>query len=207
LIKKLILMKKTNNQSIEDKNIKFFSNNSKYQENINNIDTYKILYDEISQNVNNINKLLDIGHGGSFDYDTDKVKEIIGLDLDYMISNDSLPKNINLKVGSALDIPNDLKNFDAVMSVMLIHHLIGKDVKTNLINLDKCINESRKALSENGKLIIVESCVPKWFYIIEKILFKPSSYLINKFLNHPPAFQYTKEIILETLKKNNFKNI
>ena len=85
-MKKLILMKKINNQSIEDKNISFFSKNSKYQENINNIDTYKILYDEISYNVNNINKLLDIGHGGSFDYDTNKVKEIIGLDLDYMIN-------------------------------------------------------------------------------------------------------------------------
>ena len=71
-----------------------------------------------------------------------------------------------------------------------------------ILNLNQCISESKKALSEKGKLIIVESCVPKWFYFIEKILFKPSSFLINKFFKHPPAFQYTKEIILEVLRKN-----
>ena len=55
---------------IEDKNIKFFSTKFKISKNISNIDTYKILYDEITQYVEGINKLLDIGHGGSFDYDT-----------------------------------------------------------------------------------------------------------------------------------------
>lgn len=200
-------MKKNDNQSIENKNINFFSENTSYKKNINSIDTYKILYDEISKNLENINKLLDIGHGGSFDYDTKKVTEIVGLDLDYMIDSKFLPKNINLQVGSALNLPDNLKNFDAVISVMLIHHLIGKNVESNLNNLYRCINESKKALSENGKLIIVESCVPKWFYFIEKVFFKSTSYLINRFLKHPPAFQYTKEIILECLKKNDFKKI
>ena len=124
-----------------------------------------------------------------------------------MIDIKSLPKNIKLEVGSALDIPSNLRDFDAVLFVMLIHHLIGQNIKENLLNLDKCISESRKALSENGKLIIVESCVPNWFYFIEKMLFKPTSYLIYKFLKHPPAFQYTKEIIIQTLERNNFKSI
>ncbi len=200
-------MNKTENQSINKKNIEFFSNNTNYQKNISTIDTYQILFDRISQNLENIKKLLDVGHGGSFDYDTNKVKEIVGLDLDHMIDINSLPKNIKLEVGSALDIPTKLRDFDAVLFVMLIHHLIGKNIKENLFNLDKCIGESKKALSENGKLIIVESCVPSWFYFIEKLLFKPTSYLINKFLKHPPAFQYTKEIIVQSLKKNNFKFI
>ena len=98
-----------------------------------------------------------------------------------MIDSKFLPKNINLQVGSALNLPDNLKNFDAVISVMLIHHLIGKNVESNLNNLYRCINESKKALSENGKLIIVESCVPKWFYFIEKVFFKSTSYLINRF--------------------------
>ena len=118
-----------------------------------------------------------------------------------MIDTKYMPKNIKLKIGSALDVPNDLINFDAVLLVMLIHHLIGKDVNENLENLNKCISESKKTLSSNGKIIIVESCVPKWFYFIEKLLFKSSSYLINRLLKHPPAFQYTKEIIYKVLKK------
>ena len=200
-------MNKIDNESIKKKNINFFSNNTNYQKNVSNIDTYKILYDEITKNLHNIKKLLDVGHGGSFDYNTNEVGEITGLDLDQMIDLSSLPKNIKLVIGSALEVPHNLTNYDAVLFVMLIHHLIGKDVDENLYYLNKCISESKKPLSDNGKLIIVESCVPKWFYLIEKILFKSSSFFINKFFKHPPAFQYTKEIILDTLKKNNYKNI
>ena len=78
------------------------------------------------------NKLLDIGHGGSFDYDTSEVNEITGLDLDQMINTKYLPKNIKLEIGSALEIPSNLVNFDTVLLVMLIHHLIGDDVNENL---------------------------------------------------------------------------
>ena len=151
--------------------------------------------------------MLDIGHGGTFDYDTSKIKSITGLDLDKMIDGSTLPKNITLKEGSVLDIPDGIKNFDTTLVVMLLHHLVGKKVSDNLENLDKCLNQIRKTLNPDGKLVIVESCVPKWFYLIEKILFKPSSILIKKFMKHPPAFQFTQEILINYLNKNNYKNI
>lgn len=197
--------KKTN--IIEEKNINFFSANKKYQQNVATLDTYKILYSEITNTLKNSKKLLDIGHGGSFDYDTSKLESITGLDLDEMIDSSSLPKNIKLQKGSALDIPKDLKNFDTVIVVMLLHHLVGNSVSENLKNLNKCLEEINKTLSKNGQLIIVESCVPNWFYKIEKILFKPTSYLIKKFMKHPPAFQFTRNILVDYLKKNNFENI
>lgn len=200
-------MNDINKQNINKKNIDFFSKNSNYQDNINQIDTYKILYNEITKMVKDTNLLLDVGHGGSFDYDTTKVRKIVGLDLDEMIEKKAIPKNVKLEIGSALQIPKQLINFDIVLFVMLIHHLVGNNVNENLENLDKCIEESKKALSKNGNLIIVESCVPKWFYNIEKLVFKPTSYLINKFMKHPPAFQFTKEIISETLVKHGFKDI
>lgn len=200
-------MIKNDGHSVKKKNIDFFSNNEKYQRDVNSIDTYKILYKKITKYVNGTNKLLDIGHGGTFDYDTTQVNQIIGLDLDEMIDTKTLFKNIKLETGSALEIPNNLINFDAVLMVMLIHHLIGKNVNENLENLNKCISESKKTLSSRGKIIIVESCVPNWFYLIEKLFFKTSTFLINKLLKHPPAFQFTKEIIFDVLKKNGFKNI
>ena len=201
------MIKKADNNIIEKKNIEFFSSNSKYQNNVATIDTYKILYSEITNFIKSSNKLLDIGHGGTFDYDTSKVKEITGLDLDKMIDVKNIPKNIRLVKGSALDIPEDIKNFDTTIVVMLLHHLVGNEVSENLENLDRCLQQIRKTLIDNGKLIIVESCVPKWFYLIEKILFKPTSFLIKKFIKHPPAFQFTEEILDKYLKKNNFKNI
>ena len=87
-----MIKKINNNNIIEKKNIDFFSSNSEYQNNIANIDTYKILYSEITDFIKTSNRLLDIGHGGSFDYDTSQIKEIIGLDLDNMIDISKLPK-------------------------------------------------------------------------------------------------------------------
>ena len=200
-------MNETDKQNINKKNIEFFSKNLNYQNNINQIDTYKILYNEITEIIKGSDLLLDVGHGGSFDYDTTKVNKIVGLDLDEMIEKNSIPKNVNLEVGSALEIPDKLINFDTVLFVMLIHHLVGKNVTENIENLNRCIEQSKKALSKNGRLVIVESCVPKWFYNIEKIVFKPTSYFINKFMTHPPAFQFTKEIISNSLIKNGFKDL
>ena len=154
------MIKKADNNIIEKK-IEFFSSNSKYQNNVATIDTYKILYSEITNFIKSSNKLLDIGHGGTFDYDTSKVKEITGLDLDKMIDVKNIPKNIRLVEGSALDIPEDIKNFDTTIVVMLLHHLVGNEVSENLENLDRCLKQIRKTLIDNGKLIIVESCVSK----------------------------------------------
>ena len=201
------MIKRINNDIIEKKNVEFFSSNSKYQNNVATIDTYKILYSEITNFIKSSNRLLDIGHGGTFDYDTSKVKEIIGLDLDKMIDESNLPKNINLEEGSALDIPENINNFDTTLVVMLLHHLVGNNVSENIKNLDICLRQIRKTLIKNGKLVIVESCVPKWFYLIEKVLFKPTSYLIKKFMKHPPAFQFTQEMLEKYLKKNNYRNI
>ncbi len=200
-------MSELGNKNIEKKNIDYFSNNEVYLKNKSTIDSYINVYNKLTEVLKNTSRLLDVGHGGSFDYDTSQIKEIVGLDLDEMTLQDNLPSNIKLECGSALNIPEHLKDFDKVLFMFLLHHLVGNNIEDNLSNLNKCINESKKTLNDNGKIIIVESCVPKWFYIIEKILFKPSSYFIKKLLKHPPAFQYTKEIIIDNLKKNNFKNI
>ena len=201
------MIKKINNDIIEKKNVEFFSSNSKYQNNVATIDTYKILYSEITNFIKSSNRLLDIGHGGTFDYDTSKVKEIIGLDLDKMIDESNLPKNINLEEGSALDIPENINNFDTTLVVMLLHHLVGNNVSENIKNLDICLKQIRKTLIKNGKISYSRVCVPKWFYLIEKVLFRPTSYLIKKFMKHPPAFQFTQEMLKKYLKKNNYRNI
>ena len=149
---------------IEKKNINFFHNNDKYKKDIEEIDTYKILKKEITEELVSTKYLLDVGHGGSFDYDTSKIQSIVGLDLDEMIYQEKLPKNIKLVTGSALDIPEDLVNFDTTLLIMLLHHLVGKNVEENLSNLNNCISQIYKTIKKNGKIVIVESCVPKWFF-------------------------------------------
>ena len=72
----------------------FFLLIKKYQQNVANFkNTYKILYGEITNSLKNSKELLDIGHGGIFDYDTSKLESITGLDLGTMIEPEvHLPK-------------------------------------------------------------------------------------------------------------------
>ena len=195
-----------NFKSVKEKNISFFDKNSKYQKNIYTIDTYKNIYNEISKILKGTNKLLDIGHGGTFDYDTKTINKIIGLDLSYMGSQ-KLPKNIKLIKGSVLNIPKKVRSFDKVLMNMLLHHLTGNNVQQNFEYLDKSIEQTKNTLNKNGELIIVESCVPVWFNLIEKIIYKFASIFILMFFKHPPVFQYTIDQIIEVLKKKGFRRV
>ena len=154
-------------KSVENKNIKFFDRNINYQKNIEKIDTYKNINFHLSKSLDGTDFLLDIGHGGIFDYQTANIKQICGLDLSVM-NYSNLPKNIKLFIGSVLNIPKNLNSFDKVLMNMLLHHVTGKNVEENFINLRLSINQAKKALKKNGELIIVESCVPYWFYLFEK---------------------------------------
>ena len=88
---------------------------------------------------------------------------------------------------------------------MLLHHLCGKNVRENYENLDKCFVEIKKTLKKGGEIIIVESCVPFWFNIFEKVVYKIAYQIILKFFNHPPVFQFTINQIKNSLIKNGFK--
>jgi len=195
-----------NQKNVENKNIKFFDKNTNYQKNIYNIDTYKNIYIEISKKLKGTNKLLDIGHGGTFDYNTRLINRIVGVDLSYM-NEKKLPKNIKLIKGNVLNLPNNLKSFDKVLMNMLLHHLTGENISQNFSNLRKSIKQTKKTLKKKGELIIVESCVPKWFNLFEKLVYKFASLVLLKFMNHPPVFQYTKEQILEELIEQGFEKI
>ena len=196
--------KENQSEKISKKNAKFFNDNLNYRENVNTIDTYENIRKEVSDILIGTDKLLDIGHGGVFDYRTNEVNKIVGLDLEFM-NNSSLPENIRLVKGSVLKIPSQLVSFDKVFINMLLHHLCGKNVRENYENLDKCFVEIKKTLKKGGEIIIVESCVPFWFNIFEKVVYKIAYQIILKFFNHPPVFQFTINQIKNSLIKNGFK--
>lgn len=191
------------NESIKQ-NIAFFCENiDSYNSKIQQLDTYITLRSYINQTITGINKLLDIGNGGVFDYDVKLVNEIMGLDLflDKLPSSFSCPPNVTLKTGSALNIPETNNSFDGVLMVMLIHHLIGKTVTASIKNVEKTIEEAYRVLKPGGKMIIVESCVPTWFYHFEKFVFPLASRVIDKIFKHPATIQYPVPMLKKMLEK------
>ncbi len=183
-------------------NIAFFRDKfDKYSEKVKTLDTYNTIRTHVNEAIQDTTLLLDIGNGGVFDYNVELITQIIGLDLFLDKPPTSLisPPNVILKQGSALAVPEKNNHFDAVLMVMLIHHLIGKTCSASIKNVMTAIDEAHRVLKPGGKMIIVESCVPSWFYHFEKLVFPITSRIIDKILNHPATLQYSVKTLRNML--------
>jgi len=189
-----------------DKNIRYFLENiAAYRTSIAKLDTYEVIRREVSAAVAGIDRLLDIGNGGVFDYDTSRVREIVALDLFFgkipveMLSN-IFPSNVKPKTGSALQIPELDSQFDGVLMVMLIHHLVGDTVAQCRANVRAALAEAWRVLKPGGRLIIAESCVPGWFYGCEQVLYRSAAKVIGATMEHPPTLQYTAADLAQQIR-------
>jgi SAM-dependent methyltransferase len=197
--------KKSNQTDVSvAKNISYFRDHlQSYGNYIKNMDSHKKIRSGINTSINGINRLCDIGNGGIFNYDTSRVKNIVALDLflDNLPTSPSFPANIILKKGDALQIPFPDESFDGVLISMLIHHLVGETVIESLGNARRAIDEAYRVLTFGGKLIIVESCIPSWFFFVEKIVFPVASRIINRLLRHPMTLQYPSSLLLQMVRE------
>lgn len=184
-----------------DKNITFFSHNETYQTNVNSLDTYVNMRRLIECELNEVQSLLDIGNGGFFNYDISRIKHVVALDL-FLDETISYGPNVTAIKGDALNFkigsPEAPETFDVIVVQMLIHHLCGSSPEDSVRNLDALLAHCREHLNPNGKLIIIESTVPNWFYKIEKFLFRLLFPIW--FFPHPLVIQHTPAKLLEAAK-------
>ncbi len=174
----------------------FLGHLSEYHASVANIDTYKTLHQFISKEVAGVDELLDIGNGGVFDYETSGVKSITAIDLflgdlppDVVAKY--FPQNCRLIQGSALALPERDGKFDMVLMVMLIHHLTSTDWRSSWENA--------------GRLLIVESCVPWWFFRFEKPALWFLSRCVKSIFSHPITLQFPASMIKTALEKKTSK--
>jgi SAM-dependent methyltransferase len=191
--------------SVAEANSRFFLDNIEmYRKSVDKIGTYKNIRNALNPHVIGIEHLLDIGNGGIFDYDASPVRKITALDLFFdrlpdSVRRDYFPPNAEPVPGSALDIPFPDNSFDGVLMVMLIHHLVGKTWQASWANAIRAFDEAKRVLSPGGKFILVESCIPRWFFPFEKLAFAPTAGLVERVTSHPPAFQYPADDIHKAL--------
>ncbi|MEM9257156.1 MAG: methyltransferase domain-containing protein [Pseudomonadota bacterium] len=196
--------------SSSKKNAEFFLDEyDDYKENVASIDTYQLISAGLSKELRGAGRVLDVGNGGVFSYDTQGVREIVGLDLflDELPKDLELPENVTMVQGSALDIPQELLDFDGVVIVMLIHHLIGKTVAECIGNVRQLFSEVYRVLKPGGRILIVESCIPPWFYIFEKMVFLPATFVIENTIKHPPTLQYPVKFLERAMTEAGFVDV
>lgn len=185
------------------KNVGFFEANLEYKNYIDEFDVYRYCSMTINQTMNaGVKDMLDIGTGGVINYDASKAENIVALDLFVDEGKTSNYPNVRFRKGSALDLPFENDRFDMVMMQNLLHHVVGKSVHESKKMLRRVISESYRVLKPGGRLLIVESTVPGWFFVLESAVFSLFA-RINP-LKHPATFQYTQEYIKEIAEDEGF---
>ncbi len=177
-----------------------------YHDSVATIDTYRTLHDFISKEVEGVNELLDVGNGGVFAYDTSRVGSITAIDLFLEdlppdIVETYFPKNARARQGSALALPENDGTFDMVLMVMLLHHLTGPDWRSSWRNTCQALQEGWRVLKPGGRLLIVESCVPGWFFQLEKPALWVLSRSVKTIFSHPVTLQFPAVMIADELRK------
>jgi SAM-dependent methyltransferase len=191
----------------KNSNIRHFLRNLEaYKAAYARLDSYSAIHSSVSAAVAGIDRLLDIGSGGIFDYDTSTVREITAVDLfigqiEPGLMAGLFPANVVAKTGDALDLPEPAASFDGALMVMLIHHLVGADVAQCLANTRQALAEAWRVLKPGGRLVIAESCVPAWFYAVERLVFRAAAKLIVATIEHPPTLQYPPALIVALLRE------
>jgi SAM-dependent methyltransferase len=189
----------------------FLKNIESYKQKVETIDSYRLIREHITSLVSGADRMLDIGNGGVFAYDSERVREIIALDLFFdQLPADVLrahfPPNCNPRAGSALNIPEPNGSFNTVLMVMLIHHLVGNSWQDSWLNARTAFREAARVLRPGGRFILIESCVPPWFFALEKVVFKLSAKVIEHISSHPATMQYPV-IMIEQELANLFSNV
>lgn len=173
-----------------------------YGEHTKRLDGYRNIRQAITSEVAGVGQLLDVGNGGVFEYDTSRVGSIVAVDLFLdQIPESHFPSNVTARKGDALELTEDANRYDAVLHAFVYHHLVGERPDDLVRNTRRAIVEAEGVIKPGGKLIVAESCVPPWFYRVERVAYRPLKALARTPLlgGHPATFQLTHSMLLEAV--------
>jgi SAM-dependent methyltransferase len=185
----------------EVRNSEFFLDNDRYVQSVSELETYANIRHALSSVIGGSQRLLDVGNGGVFDYDTATVGQIVAVDLFLdEATSASLPSNVESRQGNVLALDDDLVGFDTVLFVMLLHHLTGERASDTESLIREAMAQARRALGPGGRLVVVESCTPSWFVALERVLFPVVKQASDRrLIKHPPTFQLSAGRITDLL--------
>lgn len=180
------------------KNAQFFARD-KHGHDVATLDTYRRIREAIEREVAGAKRMLDVGNGGVFEYDTNLIEEIVAVDLFLDELPDSrFPPNVTALRGDALALDQPDGSFDTVLEALLYHHLVGERATDLVANVRRAIAEAERVLEPGGRLIVAESCVPRWFYPLERVLYRPLVALARTPLlgGHPATLQLPFDLLV-----------
>jgi SAM-dependent methyltransferase len=182
------------------KNARHFDSNERYAQQVASMETYRQIRATIDQEIVGARRMLDIGNGGVFDYDTSLAEQIVGVDLFLDGTPPDLDEHITLRRGDALALGEADASYDTVLVNSVFHHLIGVDVDSTLWNISRAIAEAHRVLKPGGRLVVMESCVSARAFAVERHLFTPLRLLARTpLMSHPATLQFPPATIAKLI--------
>jgi ubiquinone/menaquinone biosynthesis C-methylase UbiE len=165
---------------------------------------YKNIGSELNKNLKGV--VLDIGNGGIFVYDTDRLERVIAVDLTF---DDDVKhsKNIKYVIGDARDLSNiESNSCDGVVMQFLLHHIVEKSKALTDNSILAALKESHRVLNASGRLNIIEMLVFSLVEYAEDMLYGINYRLLALF-NKPMVKFYSKKGLLSRLHSAGFHKI
>jgi len=188
-------------------NTGFFNANERYARQVGSMSTYRNIRYAIDPEIAGAQRLLDVGNGGVFDYDTSQVQRIVAVDLFLDGTPEPSDQRITLRYGDALALEEPDSTYDRVLEISVFHHLIGGDVRSTLANVRTAVAEAHRVLEPGGRLVVMESCVSSRAYSIERRLFGTLRRLAGtRVMSHPATLQFPPATIARIIQ-DQFGNV
>jgi len=184
------------------KNRDFFADNDHYKDIQSELEHYKFIALSARNGIAGAGNLLDIGNGGVFIYKIDDVPSVTAIDIFVEESFSKRYPSVKWMEMSALKMPF-VGEFDTAIEINTLHHIIGRTVRQNYDNLSQFFREVHRALKPNGRLVLLESTVSKWFLCIYNLIFP----LFSRFwpFKHPPTYQFHYRDLLKAATASGFE--
>lgn len=187
------------------KNSKFFDDWTNYEDLVAELDTYRninrVLKDELS------GQILDIGNGGVINYPLGKDDYVSVVDIAPAVGERLKGlEQVSFREGDAVNLPFESNRFDSSLMQQLIHHLAERSIQETRRRAEQAISEVYRVLKPGGKIVIVESCLPKWCERAELMCF-PVFHRAVSLIGHPIVFQWNWDSLAAMLDGAGFHDV
>ena len=184
------------------RNAEYFADNDYYKSAQKRLEIYYFIGLAASHETAQAKALLDIGNGGVFEYPIAHIPRVVAIDVFVEESFAKRYPQVEWRQLSALDMEFD-ERFDTVIALNTLHHIIGSSVETTYTNLYVFMRRAMASLEGGGKLVLIESTMPRWFVWLYGRIFP---YLLKVWpLTHPPTFQFYYRDILRAADSMGFE--
>lgn len=156
---------------------------------------YKNAATKINHALQKDTRVLDIGNGGVINYSFSELKELRCMDLEISVKAQkkySAFPNVTFTRGNVFDMKDIPDNyFDAIIIQTVIHHLAGDTPKESEKNVLEALNNCKRVLKKEGKILVVESVVVPWFDVVERLLY-PFMQWFFRVVKFDKVYQFSK---------------